>query len=263
MIRSLVIALALCVLGGAALASPRPSADVQVPKNEGWVTDRAGVLSESQKRDLSALMESYKQGTKHEIAVLIVPSLNGASLEEFALAVGREWRMGTNETSDAALLVIAKNDHKMRIEVGRGLEGNLTDSISGRIIRDVIAPHFKRGEYYEGIRAGVVAMHEAIGGKYGALPHEPEAITLGLTGCIAPFLIFIIVMVLIFIRVARHGVSRGRRWWMGGPPFLGGWTSGGGGWSGGGFGGGGSGGGGFSGFGGGGGFSGGGASGGW
>src|SRR5262249_1521593 len=156
--------------------------EIQVPKNEGWVTDTAGLLTESQKRDLSALMESYKQGTTHEIAVLIVPSLKGEPIERLALETFRAWGIGSNATSNAALLVIAKNDRKMGIEVGRGLEGNLTDLVSGRIIRDVIAPYFKRGEYYEGVRAGVVAMHEAIGGKYGALPSEPRSVELGLLG---------------------------------------------------------------------------------
>ena len=252
----------------ARLRSSAPSAlrarriDIPIPQNEGWVTDTAGVLTARQRRDLSALMESYKQGTTNEIAVLIVPTLEGEPIERFALDVGRAWGMGTKEKSNAALLVIAKNDHKMRIEVARGLEGSLTDSISGRIIRDVIAPHFRRGEFYEGVRAGVVAMHEAIGGKYGALPSEPGVVQLGLLGCLVPLLFFVFVIAMIVYRARRYGVARGRRggWWFGGPfgggPWIGGMSGGRGGGSGGGFGG-------FSGFGGGGGFSGGGASGGW
>jgi uncharacterized protein len=302
-IRPLVLALALCVASPSALGSiatpaldppvraslapalEPPSAtpaldasegvsatlDLQVPKNEGWVTDTAGVLTASQKRDVSALMESYKQGTTNEIAVLIVPTLNGEPIERFALETFRSWGIGSKEKSNGALLVIAKNDRKMRIEVGRGLEGSLTDSISGRIIRDVIAPYFKRGEFYEGVRAGVIAMNEAIGGKYGALPRQPEGVAIGLLGCLVPFLFFVFMLFVVFARARRYGVSRGGRgWWMGGPPFIGGstLTSGwGGGGSSGGFGGssggGGGGGGGFSGFGGGGGDAGGGASGGW
>jgi uncharacterized protein len=256
-IRSLVLALALCL--APAPAPGRIDRETQTPKYEGWVTDTAGLLSASQKRELSALMESYKQGTTNEIAVLIVPSLNGEPIERYALDVGRAWGMGTKAKSNAALLVVAKNDHKMRIEVARGLEGSLTDSISGRIIRDVIAPNFKRGQYYEGIKAGVVAMHEAIGGKYGALPSEPQGVELGLLGCLVPLLFFAFVVIAIVYRVRKYGVSRTRRGpWIGGP-FIGGssWGGGGGGRSsGGGFSG-------FSGFGGGGGFSGGGASGGW
>jgi uncharacterized protein len=233
--------------------------EAQIPRNDGWVTDTAGLLASSQKRELSALMESYKQGTTNEIAVLIVPSLNGEPIEQYALDVGRAWGMGTKEKNNAALLVIAKNDRKMRIEVARGLEGSLTDSISGRIIRDVIGPHFKRGEYYEGVKAGVVAMHEAIGGKYGALPSEPQQVDLGLLGCLVPLLFFAFVLIAIIYRVRKYGVSHGSRGpWIGGPFIggIGGSSGGGGRSSGGGFGG-------FSGFGGGGGFSGGGASGGW
>jgi uncharacterized protein len=242
--------------------------EIQVPKNEGWVTDLTGTLSAAQKSELSTLMESYKRGTTHEIAVLIVPSLNGASLENYALEVGRQWGMGTKEKNNAALLLVVKNERKIRIEVARGLEGSLTDSISGRIIRDVIAPNFKRGQFFEGVKAGVVAMHEAIGGNYGALPRGQSVAVdpglLGLIGCLVPILFFVFIVLAIIARVRRgSGAQRRSRWTRGwGGPFIGpfgggSWGGGGGGHSsGGGFGG-------FSGFGGGGGFSGGGSSGGW
>lgn len=231
----------------------RNLAVAQVPTNDGWVTDLAGMLSPEQERELEALMESYKQGSTHEVALLTVPNLNGRPIEEFALDVGRAWGLGSQATSNGALLVVAKEDRTVRIEVGRGLEGSLTDAQCGRIIRNVIVPAFKRGEFAEGLKDGVVAIHEAIGGKYGRIAKGPRPVEVGLVGLV-PFLVFGIILIVILIRISRWGGwGGGGRGYRG--PHPGGWI---------GFpGGGGLGGGGFSGFGGGGGFSGGGASGRW
>ena len=139
------------------------SAAQEVPRNDGWVTDLAEMLTPQQEASLEALMESYKSGTTHEIALLTVPSLDGRSLEAYSLEVAREWGIGGKDANNGALLFVARDEHKLRIEVGRGLEGNLTDSISGRIIRDVIAPEFKRGQFYAGLRGGIEATHAAIG----------------------------------------------------------------------------------------------------
>jgi len=240
-------------LAFAATTSKAQESRLEVPKHDGWVTDLAGLLSAEKERELETLMESYRTGTTHEIALLTVPSLEGESIERFALEVGRAWGLGTKEKNNGALLVVSKADRKLRIEVGRGLEGNLTDSISGRIIRDVIAPEFKRGNYDDGLEKGIVAMHEAIGGNYARVQRAARSPSSGLAGIIPAFVILAILLIVL---------SRRRRGWRshGGsalPWLLMGSMGGGGGRSYGG------GGGGFSGFGGGGGFSGGGASGGW
>jgi len=245
-----------------AVAATAPAAQesrLEVPRSDGWVTDLAGMLSDAEERRLEDLMESYRRGTTHEIALLTVPSLQGEPIERFALEVGRAWGLGTKEKNNGALLVVSKEDRKIRIEVGRGLEGNLTDSICGRIIRQVIAPEFKRGKYGDGLERGIVAIHEAIGGQYGKLERAARSPASGLVGIIPALLILVIVLV---IRAhQRRGGGRGYRgsalpWLLMGSGRSwggGGGHSGGGGFSGGGFGG----------FGGGGGFSGGGASGGW
>lgn len=239
-----------------ALVLSAPAAQVDVPKNDGWVTDLAGMLTPDQERSLEILMESYKQGTTHEIALLTVPSLNGESIERFALEVGRAWGMGDAERNNAALLVVSKEDRELRIEVARGLEGNLTDSISGRIIRDVIVPEFKQGDFAGGLRAGVEAMHAAIGGDYGKLPRE-RRVHRGLGGLVP--IVFGIVATFIIMAANRRNRRLGRRpvgsGWFVPTPHIGGLGGG----RSSGFGGRSS----FSGFGGGGGFSGGGASGRW
>ena len=226
-----------------------------VPANDGWVTDLAELLTQQQEQGLEALMESYRSGTTHEIAVLTVPDLEGQTIERFALEVGRAWKIGGAEKNNGALLVVAKAERKLRIEVGRGLEGDLPDALAWRIIDKVITPEFKQGRYFEGIHAGITAMHAAIGGDYGPIQgaedQSPEKLRVGL---------FVLLWIVVFVIAGLRRRGRGGR---GGGGLRGGFwpiipMGGGGGFSGGGFSGGG-----FGGFGGGGGFSGGGASGGW
>jgi uncharacterized protein len=231
--------------------------DVQVPRNDGWVTDLAGFLTADQERSLEALMDSYRVGTTHDIAVLTVPDLGGVPLERFALEVSRGWKLGTLETSNGALLVVAKAEREVRIEVLRGLEGSLPDALAWRIIDKVITPRFKEGAYFEGIRDGVQAMHAAIGGDYGPIERAaPDAWAPGVA------IVFWVLLLVLFASLRRRGRRRGRGGGLPGPIFWGG-TIGGLGGMGGSSRGGGFGGGGFRGFGGGGGASGGGASGRW
>ena len=236
---------------------------LEVPANQGWVTDLGGMLTPAEEKSLESLMESYRSGTTHEIALLTIPSLEGDALERFSLEVARTWGLGGVEAKNGALLLVSRDDRKMRIEVGRGLEGNLTDSISGRIIRDVIAPEFKRERYGTGLREGIVAIHAAIGGDYGPVNRSAGGKQRGgaLSGIISVLVNLFFFWV--FIQMMRSRGGRGGRGGGGGsalPWIILGSGMGGGGRSGGGFGGGG---GGFGGFGGGGSFGGGGASGGW
>lgn len=246
------LALALC------LAVAEFSPEVQVPDNQGWVTDLADLLPAADEQQLELLMESYKQGSGHEIALLTVSDLGGETIERFALEVARTWGIGGAETSNGALLVVAQAERKLRIEVGRGLEGDLPDAIAGRIVRDVITPAFKQGDMAGGIQQGIAAMHAAIGGDYGPLQRSSggRRSAGGLGG-----LILVALMLFVVLAGRRRGggggaasvlpwillstLNSGRRGGGGGFGSLGG------------------GGGGFTGFGGGGGFSGGGASGGW
>ncbi len=180
-----------------------------IPTNDGWVTDLGGFLTPQQETTLEHLMESYKRGSGHEIALLTVPDLGGRSLEGYALEVARQWRIGQQEENNGALLLVARAERKVRIEVGRGLEGTITDAISGRIIRGAIAPEFKKGRLYEGLRAGVEAMHAAAGGEYAKIPKEKKGRSGGGMG-----LLPMIIMIIIFSRLFRRG--RGGRGGRGG-----------------------------------------------
>jgi uncharacterized protein len=241
----------------------------QVPPVEGWVNDQADLLTPSQEQALESLLDSYRVGTGHDVALLTLTSLEGRPIEDVARETARAWEMGSKDLNDGALLVVARDDRELRIDVGRGLEGTLTDSISGRIIRDVITPEFKAGRFYEGIDAGLRAMHAAIGGDYGPIERSAgaRAERQSGVGCLVAVVLFLLLMRLFSGRGRGRGGKR-----LGGSGGFGGMLP----WlilssmnqgrsHGGGFGGfgGGGGGGGFRGFGGGGGFSGGGASGRW
>ncbi len=256
------LALALVV------AATPVSAAVGVPRLTGPVVDPAGVVDDRWERrlsDLSRAARAQNGGTGPQLQYLLVPTLDGEPIEDFSMRVAEAWKIGTRGRDDGVLVVVAVKDRKVRIEVGGGLEGGLTDAQAGRIIRTVIAPAFREGRFGEGLYAA----GQQILGALGALPQgmsQPPRRTVGekpvgdipvlgallgfLLGLGAPFLVLLILFI-ILVRVVAGLGGRGPR----GP-----WRGGGGGWGGGGFGSGG-GGGGWSG--GGGGFSGGGASGSW
>jgi len=245
------------LLGVALLVLSARAQSIDVPRGTGWVNDTAQVLSQSERGALESRLAAFEQKNGHELALLTVPTTSGQPIENYALAVARAWKLGKPGKNDGALLVVAVQDRKLRIEVGRGLEGELTDLLCGRIIRDVMVPRFRAGDMPGGIRAGTEAMIAIAGGAgEKALPQRGDDPVW--TG-IAVFLIILFIVIVALVR--RIGGGFGGRYRGGLFPFP--MMLGGGGRSGGfgGFGGGRSGG--FGGFGGGGGFSGGGASGGW
>ncbi|MEQ9592696.1 MAG: TPM domain-containing protein, partial [Cyclobacteriaceae bacterium] len=132
------------------------------------VHDEAKVLSQGAVDRLEQQLRLYEDSTSNQIAILVVPSLEGDILEEYSLRVAEEWKLGQKDKDNGALLLVAIEDRKMRIEVGEGLEGVLTDALSNRIIRNEMAPAFRRGDYEAGIQAGVDGMIMAIGGEYVA-----------------------------------------------------------------------------------------------
>ena len=126
------------------------------------VVDQTGTLSQDQIDALVQKINAQEKSTGNEIAVLMVKSLEGEALEDYSIKVARQWGVGQKDRNSGVLLFIAKDDRRLRIEVGYGLEGALTDARSGRIIRDRITPEFKAGNYYEGIDSGVDGIIAAI-----------------------------------------------------------------------------------------------------
>ena len=157
------VALFLCAL--CALA------DVAVPPLTGRVVDLTGTLDGSQKATLEEKLAAFETRKGTQIAVLLVPTTEPETIEQFSLRVAEQWKIGRKRVDDGAILVVAKNDRALRIEVGRGLEGALTDVTSHRIISEIITPAFRQGDFYGGIRAGVERMISVADGE--ALPAPP------------------------------------------------------------------------------------------
>lgn len=224
-----------------------PASALDVPQANGYVNDRASVLSASMKQKLEQFLGNFERSDSTQIVVLTIPSLKDETVDGYAVKVFETWKIGQKGKDNGVLLLVAKQEHKLRIEVGYGLEGRLTDLLSGRIIDNEITPRLKQGDFDGGIAAGVVAIAKAVRGEYQGTgqTHQKKhrSSPFGLL-----FLLFFLGPLLSRLTGRRRGYRRSGIFFGG--PFIGG----------GGFGGG-FGGGGFSG--GGGGSGGGGASGGW
>jgi uncharacterized protein len=158
--------LSVCGLLFVLLAGAVPAAAMEVPALTARVNDYAGILSPATRQQLESVLASLEQEESTQLAVLIINSLEGENLEEFSLKVVEKWKLGQKGQDNGALLFIAKDDRKLRIEVGYGLEGVLTDLTSGRIIRDIITPQFRNGHFDQGVINGVSAMIAAVHGEF-------------------------------------------------------------------------------------------------
>jgi uncharacterized protein len=141
---------------------------LEVPALKGRVNDYAGILSDAAEHQIDVVLAELERTDSTQIAVLTIPSLKGDSLEDFSIRLAEQWKIGQKSNDNGAILLISKQDRKIRIEVGYGLEGKLTDLMTGRIIRNVIAPNFKSGDFDAGVVQGVSAMIGTVKGLYTA-----------------------------------------------------------------------------------------------
>jgi uncharacterized protein len=148
-------------------------AQVAVPRFESLVTDLTGTLTAQQQAALDEKLTALEKRKGAQIAVLIVTSTEPEDIAQFGIRVAETWKVGRSKPDDGAILVVAKNDRALRIEVGDGLEGALTDATSARIINDTIVPLFRQGDFYGGITAGVDQMIKVIDGE--PLPAPDQA----------------------------------------------------------------------------------------
>jgi uncharacterized protein len=149
-------------------------ADVAVPELKGRVVDVTNTLNAGDIASLNDRIHSFEQRKGSQIAILIVPTTEPETIEQYSIRAAETWKIGRKKIDDGALLVIAKNDHKLRIEVGYGLEGALTDVTARRIIDEVIAPRFKESDFAGGINEGLTRMIGVIDGEPLPAP-KPEA----------------------------------------------------------------------------------------
>jgi len=162
----------LCLaLAISAVASAQPA----VPALTGRVVDQADILSPHIEAGLTQRLALFEDSTSAQVVVLTIPSLESAVLEEFATEVFRTWGLGQAEANNGVLLLVARDDRELRIEVGFGLEGDLTDATAGQIIRNVIVPRFKEGDFDSGVLMGVEAILGSIEGTYEMPPEQESA----------------------------------------------------------------------------------------
>ena len=145
---------------------------LKVPSLKERINDYAGILNASQKAQLEAFLQNQEAKTSSQIAVLIIPSLRGENLEDYSLQVVEKWKLGQNKLDNGVLLLVALAEKKIRIEVGYGLESVLTDAKSGFIIRNIIVPEFKKGNYAQGISNGLQAISGLISHEFEITPEQ-------------------------------------------------------------------------------------------
>src|SRR5258708_5470606 len=199
--RASLLALLLC-WAASALAL------VAVPPLSGRVVDQTGTLSPGDIASLTQTLKDLETRKGSQIAVLIVPTTDGEAIEQFSLRVADAWKIGRKKLDDGALRVIAKNDRHLRIEVGYGLEGALTDVTTKRIIDEVITPKFKTGDFAGGVSAGINRMIRVIDGEKLPAPEPPHWQGPGLFNYIDPFNPFVIFGVFVVGTILRTTLGR-------------------------------------------------------
>ena len=208
----------------------------EIPKLKMWATDLTNTLSQSELSDLNIRLKAFADTSSNQLIVLMIPSLEGYPIEMLAEETATKNKVGTAKNDNGILLLIAKDDRELRIEVGYGLEGAVPDAIASSIIRNVIRPQFRNDDYYAGINDGINAIIKAIGGEYVADESNDNSPF--------PFIIFVIILIVVFSffrsggpfvpgGVYRTGTHSGG--WTSGSSSWGGssgWGGGGGGFSG-------------------------------
>ncbi len=162
------------LVAGLFLCFAVPLAALEVPKLAGRVNDTANMLNPQTKADIESMLAQFEKTDSTQIVLLTIPSLDGETLEVFSMQVAEAWKIGQKGSDNGAVLLVARDERKIRIEVGYGLEGRLTDLLAGRIISREIVPRFKEGRFDEGIRDGIVAMIAAVKGEYTAKDTAPQ-----------------------------------------------------------------------------------------
>lgn len=150
------------------LIRPLPLRALEVPALNHRVNDYADMLSPATIKQLESSLASFEAKQSTQLVVLTIPSLEGDNLEDFSIRVAKKWKIGQKGLDNGAILLIVRKERKIRIEVGYGLEGKLTDLMAGRIIRNVITPYFKSGNFDQGVLAGVSAMMDVVRGEFSA-----------------------------------------------------------------------------------------------
>lgn len=233
------VAIALVVAAAMPLAMPAGAAAPKFPALTGRVVDDARILSEDTRARLTQMLEAFEHDTKRQVVVTTIADLQGYPIDDYGYQLGRHWGIGEKGKNTGAILLVAPKDRQVRVEVGYGLEGELTDAISRRIIEQEILPQFRAGNFDAGVIGGTLGMLRALGWQgAGLAPQRAAPSQQSAIGFFLPFAMFLLFMFL------THRMGGGRGPWdrggiyRSGGPFgaggFGGRGSGGGGFRGGG-----------------------------
>ncbi len=198
-------------------------AQPEIPILKNYVNDFTGTLTPEQKSYLEQALKEFDDSTSTQIVVLMINSLDGYPIEMYANETAEKNKIGTKEHDNGILFLIAKDDRKMRIEVGYGLEGALPDALASSILRNEVAPYFRKNQYYKGIVAGLSSIIRAVKGEYTGKPKGKKNNGLSI------FIFYMILFFIFFILASRRGRGGGGGIIYYGGGFGGGGFSGGGG----------------------------------
>jgi uncharacterized protein len=187
---------------------------LDVPPLRGRVNDTANLMPPARAQALEQRLEQFENDTGHQIAVLTIPSLQGEDIAGFGIRVAENWKIGKKKFDNGAILIVARDDHRLRIEVGYGLEGVLPDAIANRIIQEIIVPRFRDKDFPGGIEAGVEAIQRVVSGE--RLPEDKQPPTTRAPDGLLAVLFFLSVLFAPFAvrswivpRSRRHGATVG------------------------------------------------------
>lgn len=184
------------------LSLPLTAYSLDVPRLQGYVNDYAGMISSPAKSKIEDELRAFEQSDSTQIVILTIPSLEGENLEEFSIKVGETWKIGQQGKDNGILFIVSNQERRIRVEVGRGLEGSLTDLMAGRIIDQVIKPRFKQGDFDGGFIAGVSAIINATRGEFQAEERPAQRRQSGFPPFLT-FLMFLGIFTLIFGSFSR------------------------------------------------------------
>jgi uncharacterized protein len=176
---------------------PFPIYGLDVPRLQGYVNDYAGMISSSAKSKLEEGLRAFEQSDSTQIVILTIPSLEGEDIRGFGIKVGDAWKIGQKGKDNGAILIVSKQERKIGIEAGYGLEGKLTDLMAGRIIDRVIKPRFSKGDFDEGFIAGVSSMIDATRGEFKAEQRPVQRRQKGISPVLSIILFFAIFTIIL------------------------------------------------------------------
>jgi uncharacterized protein len=206
--------------------------EIKIPELSGPVMDEANVLSPQEKNELELLLRSFLPLVQMQIWT--IPNLANEPIESLSIRAADKWKLGTEKKDNGLIILIAPTEHRMRIEVGQGLEGDIPDALAGRMMDSIMAPHFRQNDYYGGLKETALTLYQYAKGDRPTLPEEPKRKAQSSDSFVFLF-IFLFIAIFLFRIFSRFRGGGGSG--FGGGFYSGGWSSGGGGggsWSGGG-----------------------------